>query len=705
MDSQALQLTRTASLGSFDFELCVTPTAKDKAGNLTKSASCHADLDVTFKLLGKSPCKRKLEPILDEDAPATNDTTAIDDKPPRKTYLRLCIHTPPRILIVLVLFVLNLIPLVSGASFLHKIGGLMKSDKPAVASHVRVQHASSTATTTEEPPSSTLPAPHAQTTTASAAARVLAMPRVALAWPSGFTGVLPDREKARELLSKHAEDLRAKGSEITTQLHAAAQGELEKVRAQLDLFDQSQTHADVDGMVNAPNIAIAASAIAAQLPTLLAEEEPIYPLTDEEWEGEEEQGMESTAATELSLTPSPGSTRAPSVVQSGAAGAWIERVNPFGEAEESGVGGEEGEASSSSLAAGAELPHGFDLGLALKTAELCGFAYHSCDPPNKDGTPSHTERLIDELRANGLTLVKEIECKRLGAYGMLVRSESTVYVVFRGSANVKNLATDLQYHVSSQETMDDWADEAGMHMPQGLQVHSGFLEVWRSLRAELMDAFEELCAEERRLRKEDRKDLRLVVSGHSMGGAIAMFAALELASRLAKRESHPFGDGQLTYTFGAPRIGNAKFAKLVHHAFPKPNQLWALQRSNDAVPHLPFFSWGFRHPHGVAFLDPVTDKNMKPTDYVKEEPPPGSKEFDLWARQQEGAPTAIARSGDRGDDMIKLRPFGGKALKWASYHHIFAYLEPLQALLHVHYESEECQQEGEYPEHCPIFAA
>ena len=51
--------------------------------------------------------------------------------------------------------------------------------------------------------------------------------------------------------------------------------------------------------------------------------------------------------------------------------------------------------------------------------------------------------------------------------------------------------------------------------------------------------------------------------------------------------------------------------------------------------------------------------------------------------------------------MLKLRPFGGKALKWASYHHIFAYLEPLQALLHVHYASEECQED----EHCPIFAA
>ena len=88
--------------------------------------------------------------------------------------------------------------------------------------------------------------------------------------------------------------------------------------------------------------------------------------------------------------------------------------------------------------------------------------------------------------------------------------------------------------------------------------------------------------------------LRLVVSGHSMGGAMALFASLEFASRMRKAEWHPFTRGHVTYTFAAPRLGNAKFANLVNLAFPNDNQLWALQRSNDAVPHLPFAAWGFR---------------------------------------------------------------------------------------------------------------
>ena len=36
--------------------------------------------------------------------------------------------------------------------------------------------------------------------------------------------------------------------------------------------------------------------------------------------------------------------------------------------------------------------------------------------------------------------------------------------------------------------------------------------------------------------------------------------------------------------------------------------------------------------------------------------------------------------GDRGDDYFKLRPFGNKVENWANYHHIMAYLEPLQGL-------------------------
>jgi hypothetical protein len=116
-------------------------------------------------------------------------------------------------------------------------------------------------------------------------------------------------------------------------------------------------------------------------------------------------------------------------------------------------------------------------------------------------------------------------------------------------------------------------------------------------------------------------------------------------------------------------VGNAKFARLCDLTFPKPSQLWALQRSNDAVPHLPFAAWGFRHPHGVAFLDPPggdaavaegaaestgSDQASGEAEAAAEEE---KKEFDLWARQPEGVPTSIAHSGDRGDDVVQLRPF------------------------------------------------
>jgi hypothetical protein len=241
--------------------------------------------------------------------------------------------------------------------------------------------------------------------------------------------------------------------------------------------------------------------------------------------------------------------------------------------------------------------------------------------------------------------------------------------------------------VADAATMDAYAAEAGMHLPPGLEVHYGFLDAWRSLRAEVLDVFEEICMQERQ-RAGPARDLRLVVSGHSMGGAMAMLASLELASRMSKRKWHPFTRGHMTYTFAAPRLGNAKMARLFDLTFPSKEQLWALQRSNDAVPHLPFAAWGFRHPHGVAFLDPpgCTPVDDPASVSVGDRAPNQSKkEFDLWARVPEGVPASIDCSGDRGDDVVKLRPFAGKPLNWASYHHIFAYLEPLQQMFHVYY--------------------
>ena len=323
--------------------------------------------------------------------------------------------------------------------------------------------------------------------------------------------------------------------------------------------------------------------------------------------------------------------------------------------------------------------------MAVTTGDLCGLCYHSCDPKDKNGDPTHTTRLHADLEAAGMELVAEVESDKWDTYALITRSESAVYVVFRGSSNLKNLQVDLNYQPADEKTMAKYAKEAGFKHVGGLQVHAGFLEAWRSLREEVLDIINGIAEEEAAKHasasssssssSSSSKGLKLVVSGHSMGGAMAMFASLELAARMRKQQwKHPFTNGHVTYTFAAPRLGNAKFARLYNRAFPKSTDHWALQRSNDAVPHLPFAAWGFRHPQGVAYLSMEESEIGEQAIAASPLAPPRKPEKPL---------ARIQRMGDHGDDYTKLRPFGNKMHNWANYHHISAYLEPLQSMLQV----------------------
>jgi hypothetical protein len=333
-------------------------------------------------------------------------------------------------------------------------------------------------------------------------------------------------------------------------------------------------------------------------------------------------------------------------------------------------------AVSSSPTPAADLPAGFDIDVAVETADLCGLAYHSCDPKDKQGRPTHVPRLLADLNARGMEMVAEVQSAKHDTYALISRSEDTLHITFRGSSSLKNALVDINYLPADDKTLAAYGKEAGLQTPRGLQVHAGFLEAWRSLREGVMAQVDAIAAEESTQLTSSRP-LKLVLSGHSMGGALAMLASLELRSRFKKQKTSSFSGGHLTYTFAAPRVGNAKFARVYNRAFPKVTDHWALQRSNDAVPHLPFAAWGFRHPKGVAFMnvDAHSGHLVDEQECASEEAPPVHP-----PRAAEKPLEAIERSGDRGDDYVKLRPFGNKMHNWATYHHIMAYLEPLQSL-------------------------
>lgn len=68
------------------------------------------------------------------------------------------------------------------------------------------------------------------------------------------------------------------------------------------------------------------------------------------------------------------------------------------------------------------------------------------------------------------------------------------------------------------------------------------------------------------------------VTGHSLGGAIAVHAALDLVSINLKVDT--------LYTYGAPRVGDKKFAEWFVD-FSKIKSIYRITHARDPVPHLP----------------------------------------------------------------------------------------------------------------------
>jgi len=304
-----------------------------------------------------------------------------------------------------------------------------------------------------------------------------------------------------------------------------------------------------------------------------------------------------------------------------------------------------------------------DIPRAITSARLCGMGYVSCD--EKDSWLA-AERLEEELEGVGLQLVREIHGGSMDEYAYVarnvVRGEATV--VFRGSCTLKNVLTDIDMVRGGAEKLaaaEKLAEATGMPLAEmagaDMTLHHGFVDAYLAVREELLETLVELSREHELAHGVDSPPLDVHITGHSMGGAIAMLAAIELEH--LRREHHFHVAKPQTYTFAAPRLGDAFFADLFTRTFPEPSDHWALQAPSDAVPHLPFSAWGFRHPEGVAKLGENAEANCTPA---------------LRA-------AALRRSADVGDSVHRLRPKDGDLMNWAFCHDLSVYIDHLQAMV------------------------
>lgn len=86
----------------------------------------------------------------------------------------------------------------------------------------------------------------------------------------------------------------------------------------------------------------------------------------------------------------------------------------------------------------------------------------------------------------------------------------------------------------------------------------------------------------------------VLITGHSLGAALATLCFLDLQYHLDVAAFAPL------YIFGAPRVGNAAFARFAaSHGVP----IFRIVHFRDIVPHLPLHMWGYHHPPTEVFYD------------------------------------------------------------------------------------------------------
>jgi pimeloyl-ACP methyl ester carboxylesterase len=155
-----------------------------------------------------------------------------------------------------------------------------------------------------------------------------------------------------------------------------------------------------------------------------------------------------------------------------------------------------------------------------------------------------------------------------------MKSQSLIYIAFRGSETIQNWVDNLDVLTTGYPACDS------------CEVHKGFNDVERAAFPQVLAAVQSLRAQ--------FPSYGIVVTGHSLGAAIATLTALDLMQ-------NGFSDVS-TIHFGSPRVGNTAFADYATAKFGSDSA--RNTHHKDMVVHSPMHE-RFTHHAREYYEDPV----------------------------------------------------------------------------------------------------
>ncbi|MGB3137620.1 MAG: lipase family protein [Nodosilinea sp.] len=199
-----------------------------------------------------------------------------------------------------------------------------------------------------------------------------------------------------------------------------------------------------------------------------------------------------------------------------------------------------------------------DYDAALLCARLCQETYRDFGGLRFSAYPD-IEPVFVETQDNSFTdtqvaILNELTSNRL-------------FIVFRGSDKSVDWINNFQF----RQQIYPYGDGN-----EEVKFHQGFMMAYFAVRQALLDAMESFEGQ------------HVVVTGHSLGGALATIAALDIQYNLGEKRDLSFE----VYTFGAPRVGNQAMVESYNDRIPNSYRViygW------DIVTRIPRSWQGFAH--------------------------------------------------------------------------------------------------------------
>lgn len=170
------------------------------------------------------------------------------------------------------------------------------------------------------------------------------------------------------------------------------------------------------------------------------------------------------------------------------------------------------------------------------------------------------QKLGEHLDKGRFELIETFNHKAIQAY--LARTDSFAVLAFRGTENdYGDIFTDLNARFYRDQT--------------GAVLHRGFSRTYK-------------LVDERVSKVVKNLGIPLYITGHSLGGALAIVAMLTIT---------PSDKIAACYTFGSPRIDNAEFEPMLYKV-----PTYRVVHAADLVARLPFSRMGYLHTGDLRYI-------------------------------------------------------------------------------------------------------